>query len=116
MRSLRQLSNWVAAEVAPPLIAALLGMIEAIVVTKQQSAPLVYQYTFFKHPLPYCVLMLAGAACLGIGVVFLFGRLFFSIQALKGDEEGEPWWAGSKRVIPIVLAGTLSVVLAQAFV
>jgi len=115
VRTLRQLSGWLAAEFAPPLVAAALGMAEAIAVTKVSVAPLVNKYAFFDKPLPYRLLMLAGAACLGIGVLFLFGRLFFALQTMKADEEEQPWWTRSKAVIPIAVAGTIACSLAQVF-
>ena len=115
MRTLRQLCDCLAVEVAPPLAAAALGMAEAIAVTKESVAPLVNKYAFFDKPLPYRLLMLAGAACLGIGVLFLFGRLFRALEVMKADSEEQPWWTRSKAVIPIAVAGTIACTLAQLF-
>jgi hypothetical protein len=112
---LRQLSDWLAAELAPPLIAAAAGMTGAVVATKESVAPLVNKYAFFDKPLPYRMLMLAGAAGLGIAVLFLGGRFFFALQAMKTDEEARPWWTRSRAVIPIAVTGTATCTLAQLF-
>ncbi len=85
----------------------------AVSTTKEAIAPLVYKYAFFDKPLPYRALMLVGAACLGIAVLYLFGSFFFGLEVMASDEARRPWWTQSKVMIPIAVAGTIACTLAQ---